>query len=241
MNENFNLTFSSLMLGGFALLAIGAAIAWWAISKKIDQLELIANNRETELRDQQKLVHDKERDFLRERNLLEIATADKLNSAKNSAFEQGRQLGRVEGESLHLEHVMKLKKEFSDRLSLEIDAAIIDSKKRLTAEYELQSKLFTVQISPLVRVLENKGFFSSEATAETGYQYQLLVNGIPAFQPHIIIERSEHKKEVNEENIRELTTIAKDLASAAIDTYLGSSGGQFAKLAPAIINRLGKK
>ena len=162
-------------------------------------------------------------------------------SAKAEAYEQGRQLGKIEGNSQHLEEIIALKSEFNTKLAAEVDGAVTESRKRLTAEYELQTKLFTVQISPFVRISENKGLFSSESEVETGYQYQLLVNGIPAFQPHSIVERSEVRKEVNEENVRELVAIATDFASTAIETYLGAGGGKFAKLASVIVKKLPKK
>ena len=62
-------------------------------------------------------------------------------------------------------------------------------------------------------------------------------SGIPAFQPHLLIERSETRKEVNEERIDELTKVAKQIAEGAIDMYLGANG-QFAKLAMPIVKRL---
>ncbi|MDQ5881757.1 MAG: hypothetical protein QG616_1588, partial [Pseudomonadota bacterium] len=169
-----------------------------------------------------------------------IANGEAAREAKVAEFEEGRQLGKVEGDKEHLEQVMALKAEFSAKLAAEVDAAVSEARRRVTAEYELQTKLFTVQISPFIRIVENKGFLKSESQVEAGYQYQLLVNGIPAFEPHSIVERSEVKKEVNEENVKELISIATDLASNAITTFLGSSGGQFVKLAPAIIKRLPK-
>ena len=72
-----------------------------------------------------------------------------------------------------------------------------------------------------------------------GYQYQLLINGIPAFQLHVIIERSETRKEINEENVKELLGIAKQIAEGSIDLYLGANG-QLAKLALPVIKRLKK-
>ena len=123
------------------------------------------------------------------------------------------------------------------KLQEERESSASDAREQLRAEYELQSKLFSVQISPLVRIVEDKGLFSSEFKTEVGYQYQLLINGIPAFQPHVLIERNEVRKEVNEERIDELIKVAKQIAEGAIDLYLGANG-QFAKLAMPIVKRL---
>lgn len=224
-----------------AFLVAGAGAAWFFMRSRQDRMQMVCVDREAELREAQKSIHEKERAFLEERNRIEIAHAEAIKQAKADAHEQGRQLGKVEGNSQHLEEIMALKSEFSAKLTKDVDAAVSEARRRATAEYELQSKLFTVQISPFVRISDNKGLFSSESVVETGYQYQLLVNGIPAFQPHEIIERSETKKEVNDEKIKEYAQLAGDFASSAIEMYLGAGGGQFAKLAPAIIKKLGKK
>ena len=241
MNNMVSLSTSGVILLAVAFLALGGIAAWFFMRSKLAQAQALCANREANLREAQKSIHEKERSFLEERNRIELANADALQSAKAEAYEQGRQLGKIEGNSQHLEEIIALKSEFNTKLAAEVDGAVTESRKRLTAEYELQTKLFTVQISPFVRISENKGLFSSESEVETGYQYQLLVNGIPAFQPHSIVERSEVRKEVNEENVRELVAIARDFASTAIETYLGAGGGKFAKLASVIVKKLPKK
>lgn len=241
VEHSFSLSLPGLVLMGVLFLCMGAGAVWLVLRAQLERKQAVCNDREAELRESQKSIHEKERVFLEERNRIEITHADAIKQAKAEAHEQGRQLGKVEGKSQHLEEIMALKSEFAVRLTSEVDSAVSEARRRLTAEYELQSKLFTVQISPFVRISDNKGLFSSESVVETGYQYQLLVNGIPAFQPHEIIERSEAKKEVNDEKIKEYAHLAGDFASSAIEMYLGAGGGQFAKLAPAIIKKLGKK
>ncbi len=185
----------------------------------------------------EKQAHQRERDFLEERNSMELANHEYTKEAKKIAFEEGRQLGVVEADAKHLTEVTALQADFAENLRAEREKAAAEARERLSAEYELQSKLFSVQISPLVRITENKGMFSSKYQSEVGYQYQLLINGIPAFQPHIIVERSETRKEVNEENLKELLKSAKQIAEGAIDIYLGANG-QFAKLALPVVKRL---
>lgn len=241
MENLVSLSMSGLILLAVALLSFGAGGTWIVIRSKLARVQATCAEAESALRETQKSIHEKERAFLEERNRIELLNAEKLQESKAIAYEQGRQLGKVEGDHQHLESILALKADLSAKLASEVDVAVSEARRRLTAEYELQTKLFTVQISPFVRISENKGMFSSESEVETGYQYQLLVNGIPAFQPHSIVERSEVKKEVNEENVRELVAFAKDFASTAIDTYLGAGGGVFAKLAPAIVKRVPKK
>lgn len=185
----------------------------------------------------EKSAHQKERDFLDARNRAELANLELMKEAKRLAFEEGRQRGVTEGDTKHLADIAALQQEYSEKLNIERERAANEARERLRAEYELQTKLFSVQISPLVRITETKNFFNSEYMSEVGYQYQLLVNGIPAFQPHIIVERSENRKEVNEENIKQLMSSARQIAEGAIDMYLGANG-QFAKLASPVIKRL---
>ena len=241
MESTISLSISGVILLAVTFIALGGASLWVLMRSKLAHVQAVCAEQESELREAQKLIHEKERTFLEERNRIELANGDVVQKAKAEAYEQGRQLGKVEGNSQHLEEIIALKSEFSAKLASDVDAAITEARRKLTAEYELQTKLFTVQISPVVRITEDKGLFSSGSEIETGYQYQLLVNGIPAFQPHVIVERTEIRKEVNEKNMRELASAAKDFASNAIDTYLGAGGGKFAKLAPEIIKRLAKK
>lgn len=222
-------------------VAVASAIFALAIAHFLRKLTTRQHSEEIRLRDIQiqdfeKQLHVKERNFLDERNRIELANVESIKEAKKLAFEEGRQLGLTEGERDHLSKIMELQGEFAAKIIEERRVAASEAREQLRVEYELQSKLFSVQISPLVRVLEDKGLFSSEFKTEIGYQYQLLINGIPAFQPHLFIERTETRKEINEERINELTKIAKQIAEGAIDMYLGSNG-QFAKLAMPIVKR----
>jgi hypothetical protein len=200
----------------------------------IHTLEKQAHQKEREFLEQRNRA---EREFLEERNRTELAHQEGIKDLKRLSFEEGRQRGLTEGDTRHLAEVASLQSDFVSKIQLEREKAASEARDRLRAEYELQSKLFSVQISPLVRVTENKGLFSAEYQSEVGYQYQLLINGIPAFQPHVIVERSEVRKEVNEENVKELIKSARQIAEGAIDLYLGANG-QFAKLALPIIKRL---
>ena len=173
MDNVVSLSIPGLILLAVAFLALGGVGAWVFSRSKLTQAQSLCAEREADLREAQKSIHEKERSFLEERNHIEIANANALQSAKAEAYEQGRQLGRVEGNSQHLEEIIALKSEFNAKLAAEVDGAVTEARKRLTAEYELQTKLFTVQISPFVRISENKGLFSSESEVETGYQYQL--------------------------------------------------------------------
>lgn len=240
MEGQFILSTAGIALLGIVFLVAGAGASWLLFRSRLERIQSSLGEREADLREAQKAIHERDRTFLEERNRLEISNSEALKKARADAHEQGRQFGRVEGNTQHLEEIIALKADFATKLDSAVDVAAAEARRRLTAEYELQSKLFTVQINPYVRITENKGLFSSESVVDTGYQYQLLVNGLPTFQPHVIIERSEARKLVNEENIKQMIELAQGFAANAIETYLGAGGSKFAKLAPVLIRQLGK-
>jgi len=217
--------------------ALALVITYFLKKLTSKQHEEEIRQRDIQIQTFEKQLHLKERDFLDKQNRIEMAHLENIKEAKKVAFEEGRQLGLTEGERDHLSKLMTMQAEFAVKLQEEREISASEAREQLRSEYELQSKLFSVQISPLVRIIEDKGLFSSEFKTEVGYQYQLLINGIPAFQPHLLIERSETRKDVNEERIDELTKVAKQIAEGAIDMYLGANG-QFAKLAMPIVKRL---
>ena len=72
------------------------------------------------------------------------------------------------------------------------------------------------------KLVANHQFFKLKILISvSGYQYQLLVNGMPAFSPHIVAERTETKKATNPELERALLQTAERAADAAIQLYLG--------------------
>jgi hypothetical protein len=182
----------------------------------------------------EKQVHLKEMEFLGERNGLIAAHADAISAAQALAFEDGRKQGQTEQELVCARQLADQRSEFSTRLETERNTAIAEAREKQRAEYELQQKLFSVKISPYVQLLTDEGWISDSHEAKVGYQYQLLVNGIPAFQPHVIVERHEKIEKVDQAVKTSLLSLAQGCAEAAAATYLGVSP-QFAKLAPGVV------
>jgi hypothetical protein len=202
------------------------------------QAQLIEEQRKS-MQQLEKQIHLKERDFLAERNQLEIAHADNIRSARAAAFEDGRKSGLTEASAVHMNELSSQRQELLSKFETEREQAVTDVRDKVRAEYELQTKLFSVKISPYVCVREDKGILRNSYETAAGYQYQLLVNGIPAFAPHVVTEHTEIKKEVNPEVERLLIQTAERAADAAISLYLGGSP-QFARLAEPIIKRIPK-
>jgi hypothetical protein len=188
----------------------------------------------------EKQVHLKEMEFLGERNKLIAEHADAISAARALAFEEGKKQGRSEQQLECARQLVDQRTELSTRLESERDAAVSEAREKQRAEYELQQKLFSVKISPYVQLLTDEGWISNSHEAKVGYQYQLLVNGIPAFQPHVMVERHEKIEKIDQAAKSALLSLAQGCAEVAAATYLGVSP-QFAKLAPGIIESAKKK
>lgn len=199
--------------------------------------EVALSQQVEEFRSLEKQLHLRERDFLAERNQLELAHAEALKVARAQAFEEGRRLGQTEGNASKVSELSELRRELLKKAEEERTIAIAEAREKLRAEYELQSKLFTVKISPYVCIREDRRLLGQQYETVSGYQYQLLVNGIPAFSPHVVAEQTETKKSINPEVERLLIQSAERAADAAITLYLGGNS-QFAKLAEPILKRL---
>ncbi len=221
------------LIGSLATLLIGAAI-WRRMAAM--QIQLTEDQRR-HAQELEKRLHLKERDFLAERNGLEVAHAESVRVARAAAFEEGRNLGRTEENAEHINELTNQRVALMAKFEAERDRALTEAQDKIRAEYELQTKLFSVKISPYVSIVEEGGLLRKSYETRAGYQYQLLVNGIPAFSPHVVSEHTEVKKEVNPEVERMLLRTAERAANAAIDLYLGGST-QFAKLTEPILKRM---
>jgi hypothetical protein len=219
-----------------AFVSVVAILLWNRASDR--QAKALARQLEAS-RELEKEVHIRERDFLAERNKLEVEKSETIRAAQADSFEKGRQQGIVENHAVHIAELANQRSELLKKIEEERDRAASEAREKLRAEYELQSKLFTVKITPYVSITEDKGLIRNEFETVAGYQYQLLVNGIPAFSPHIVPEHTEVKRSLNPEVEKALIQTAQRAADSAIDMYLGGNG-QFAKLAEPIIKRLPK-
>lgn len=223
------------------LFAIAGAVVSGVLLWLILRNEL--RNKTTELkryasdaREMERKIHVRESDFLNEKNKIEAAKTEASRLAREQGYQEGREFGQAEHKRDHLIEITELRTEFSRQLLSERDLAASSARDKLRAEYELQTKLFTVKICPYLRIIEDKSFFNKKHEVISGYQYQLLINGIPAFSPHIVPERTEIHSEINPELERVFLGVAEKAADAAINLYLGGNL-QFAKIAPAKIEK----
>lgn len=205
------------LLPAFAAVVV-TAFAWLVLHRRqISSIEVRLAQERAATQDAERTLHLKEMDFLRQRNERESEFADLLAGEREKLAQQ--------------------RTELLQRLEVEKTEAAAAARDKLRAEYELQNKLFSVTISPYVQLVTDKGFFTDDFQARIGYQYQLLVNGIPAFQPHVVIERHEKVKQFDEKIKAAFLEIATSTAKLAIQTYLGANG-QFAALGAEVVKQV---
>ena len=216
---------------------VAAGIAWLVLLRRLRAGELQVQQHRDVIRDLETRLHQQQRDTAADRNRAEVEHQDRNKAVRKVAYEEGRQLGLAEAQRERVTELTAQQESFAQRLATEREAVIRDTRERTRAEFELQAKLFDVSVRPYLKVDAVKGLFKDGEIIEASYQYQLLVNGIPAFQPSIIIEETRRESKVNEENVKALLQVAERAAKAAAELYLGA-GASAAKLGPAIVRRI---
>ncbi len=144
-----------------ALIAVVAFLLWNRASDR--QAKELAKQLEA-TRELEKEIHIRERDFLAERNRLELEKSETIRAAQADAFEKGRKQGIVENHAVHISELATQRSELLKRVEEERESAASEAREKLRAEYELQSKLFTVKITPYVSITEDKGLIPMALT-----------------------------------------------------------------------------
>lgn len=228
----------SLVAAVISALA-AACIVWFAVRRQLHAEGAQTLQQKSMVRDLEAQSYQQQREAAAERNRVEIEHQERCRTLRVSAFEEGRQLGLAEAQRERVTELTAQQAIFAQRLAADREDVARETRDRTRAEFELLAKLFDVSVRPYLKVDKVKGLIKDEEIIEAGYQYQLLVNGIPAFQPSVIIEETRRSSKVNEENIKALLQVAERAAKAAAELYLGA-GASAAKLGPAIIRRIVK-
>jgi hypothetical protein len=168
----------------------------------------------------EKDIHLKESGFLEEKNTIKVSHYSEIKEAREIGYKEGFEIGKIEREKDYQIELLRVDSENKEKIAKECEAAIKAARDICKAEYEQQGKMYSVVIKPYLKIEKDKGIIWDEYKSYTGYQYQLLVNGIPAFQPHVVIEKSEELKEVDEKTKERLHNFAIKAVDSAINTYL---------------------
>ena len=229
---------TSLMITA-ALVALGTASALVLYySRTARALEVKIRELDSQANDHQKSVHRLEAEHLKSCNAREIEHHEISKKLKDQQYAAGFEHGIASSQKDHLIEITNIKSLHREELAnRELEA---EKKGRSIAkmEHEAQVKAFGVEIRPYVRIEKDVGIIKDEHKSYTGYQYQLLVNGIPAFQPHVVIEHTEEFKEVDKETLGQLLKLAHKAADVAATAYLGGSPSGAMKIGQEIVKQV---
>lgn len=206
--------------------------AWFRRIIKYKNEEI--SNQLTALNQKDKDMHALEMSYLAKQKEAELKHSELLAAERLAYFNEGKEFAKNDHALALSKALAEQKSEFTERLVQAKELAAEESRTKTRAEFELQSKLFSIKISPYAQIRTDKGLVWDDYETKIGYQYQLLINGIPAFQPHIVVERHEKIKEVDPNLKQALIKTASLCAEAALKTYLGANP-QFGELAPPIV------
>jgi len=192
-----------------SLTALVAAIVHRYLAKGFyersnEQLERIS--------EAERALHAAELRHQSELNQLTIEKLDEVKEARQLAIEEGRVQGRNENEVQSSLRLLEREKAHQS----EIHVAVSEALERQRIEQQNQIKIFSIEVSPYVLVTKDGGFFSSEHVVKRGYQYQLFVNGIPTFQPHIHVQREERHSQFDETVKLAALAAVESLVQAAV-------------------------
>lgn len=215
-----------------AVITALLTVVWFRRLVKIKNEEISVQLEALNKKDKE--MHALEMSYLAKQREIELKHAEFLASERLSSFTEGKEFAQNDHALALSKALAEQKSEFMERLAEEKDRAATEARSKTKAEFELQAKLFSIKISPYAQLLTNKGVVWDDYETKVGYQYQLLINGIPAFQPHIVVERHEKIKEVDPSLKQALIRLATQCAEAALKTYLGANP-KFGELAPPIV------
>jgi hypothetical protein len=106
------------------------------------------------------------------------------------------------------------------------DAARV-SREVLRPDAEPRTRIFSVLMRPYVKIEQEAGLIWDTHHARVGYQYQLLVNGIPVYEPHVVVTERREVKEMDKEKVAELLKAAHKAVAVARQTLLAGSPAFF--------------
>lgn len=193
-------------------------------------------NSELRIKELEKQIHLEAANHLKLNNSTTRLHHEELNKEREKAEKEGFEQGVASCKKDHQIEITNLRSEHRDAITKERLEAEERGKKLAKAEIEAQTKAFSVLLRPYIKIEKNNGLIWSDHRSHTGYQYQLLINGIPAFQPHIFIEKTETIKSTDKETVKELIQLAQKSVEGAINIYLNGATNGMLKVGGEIID-----
>lgn len=233
MYSQVHLLFAIIISAAFSTVA--ATIYY---SRKGRGFEQKIRELDSQVYEHQKATHRIEADHLRSKNALEIEHHELSKGIKEKHYKEGYDHGLAANQKDHLIEITNIKSSQRDELAMREAEAERKGRAIAKMEHEAQVKAFSVEIRPYVRIEKDEGIIWSDHKSYTGYQYQLLVNGIPAFQPHVVVEHTNEFKAVDKDTINELLKLAHKAADIAATSYLGGSPTGALKIGQEIVRQV---
>lgn len=148
---------------------------------------------------------------------------------REHAFELHKAKAEYELALLHTQHDMKASQAVAER----------EAEEKFVARLKEQSQsALSVTVHPFVNTSRQRSLFAKETLIEVGYKYQLLIQGLPCFEPHTVIVETTKEKDVNDETIELLKTKAVQLAELAANTKSGGAASTIFSIAKAAVQRM---
>jgi hypothetical protein len=203
-------------------IAVLFVVVWWR-DRKFSEVII------RELRDELKRTSEDANASL---DALRVAHERELAVAVEKAFRAGEATNiRVHADEIvdlrkeqqaDIEKMLRDSRDYLDaqRKALEVDKneAVRTAREFERLEWESRAKAFSVQISPFVRVTEERTLMTTIHVVESGFEHQLMVHGVPAFEPHQTVSNREVHKGQSEH--------LDALVSAAIEVAKGLASGK---------------
>ena len=150
---------------------------------------------------------------------------EELNTLRSTLTTKSKEFQDVlaDKSNRHANELLKLREEHHSLIRAADEKGFIEGTRLAELRNEKNVDALSVQVKPYVAKVKDEGIFSTKLSSEIGYQYQLLVHGIPCFQPHIVIEQKHAETEINDERLKFLTDKALETAKLAIQSYSSSN------------------
>lgn len=213
-----------LVMAGVAGIIIGGAAMWAILRAAATRVSGEASRLQRDFREMERRLHEAERDHIARANELEREHAGTIRGVRDVAFAEGKALGQVEGDTVHRIELSELKAAHRDALRDEHDAGVVEGRAAAEAELAKRAEVYSVRVSPFIESSSIESMFSKRTLLRAGYQYQLLINGVPAFTPHQICDSRYEVKELDREAIAEATRFALEAADRALALYAPHAG-----------------
>lgn len=148
------------------------------------------------------------------RNSLATKTKELTDALDDRSRQHANELLKIRDD--HRIAIEALEADWKERLRVADEKAFNDGFRQAELRFEKNEAAFSVQVRPFISTIKDEGIIWDSTKSQVGFQYQLYVNGIPCFQPHVVVENEYHEDKVNDARLQWLTQQALNVARLAV-------------------------